>query len=234
MNENILKDILAEVCDEEIAELNKFPPFKPSLRHRYAMMCIFSSFDKTLRKGKPPRASSAQRRPLRLSTRLIILIAIIVCAALLTGAIFIYVSKSFHGPIYEDNTQLFPIDTENGLETIEYEYYLPDLPEEFEMVNHGVSSFYVFTEYKTELSKHTIAFSQWVKEDYFPHYNTEDHDFEEIEINGHKGIFIYFSEPEHIRSIVVWDNEDYILELAGDLPKNNLIILAKSAKVLES
>ena len=154
MNENILKEVLAEICEEEIAELNKFPPFKPSLRHRYAMMCIFSSFEKRLRQtnGNPPRASAAKRRPSRLSTRLVILIAIIVCAALLTGAILVYVSKSFHGPINEDNTQLFPINTENCPTTIEYEYYLPDLPEGFEMVAHyNISSFNVYTEYKNDI-----------------------------------------------------------------------------------
>ena len=236
MNENILKEVLAEICEEEIAELNKFPPFKPSLRHRYAMMCIFSSFEKRLRQtnGNPPQASAAHRRPSRLSTRLVILIAIIVCAALLTGAILVYVSKSFHGPINEDNTQLFPINTENCPTTIEYEYYLHDLPEGFEMVGHTSFSFDACTEYKDELSGLAIAFSQHTKEKYSPYFNTEEHDFEEIEINGHEGICINFSDHDNVRSIVIWDNNDYIFELEGDLPKNELIELAKSAKVKDN
>lgn len=40
MNEKELKDILAEICEEEITELNKFPPFKTSLRHKLAMKQI--------------------------------------------------------------------------------------------------------------------------------------------------------------------------------------------------
>lgn len=235
MNENILKEVLAEICEEEIAELNKFPPFKPSLRHRYAMMCIFSSFEKRLRQtnGKQPQASAAHRRPSRLSTRLVILIAIIVCAALLTGAILVYVSKSFHGPINEDNTQLFPINTENCPTTIEYEYYLPDLPEGFEMVNQDISSYRIYNLYENTVTGQVITFSQYTKKIYKKHYNTEDHDFDEIEINGHEGIFIYFREIENARSLVIWDNDDYIFELEGDLPKNNLLNLAKSAKKLE-
>lgn len=46
MNESYLKGILAEICEEEIAELNKFPPFKPSLRHRLAMKRIFALYEK--------------------------------------------------------------------------------------------------------------------------------------------------------------------------------------------
>lgn len=236
MNENILREILAEICEEEIAQLNKFPPFKPSLRHRYAMMLIFSSFEKKSRQtnGKQPRASSEYRRPSRLSTRLVILIAVIVCAALLTGAILVFVSKSFHGTVHEDNTQLFPINMENGLETIEYEYYLPVLPEGFEMVEHDLSSAHVFTKYTNELSGQIIMFSQCIKELYSPHYNTEDNNFEEIMINDHEAIIIYFNGLESVRSVVIWDNDDYIFELEGNLSKSELADLAKSAKILES
>ena len=236
MNENILRDILAEICAEEISELNKFPPFKPSLRHRYAMARIFSSFEKKSSKtsGKQPWASSEYRRPSRLSTRIVILIAVIVCAALLTGAILVYISKSFHGTVHEDNTQLFPINMENGLETIEYEYYLPVLPEGFEMVGHDFSPAHVYTEYTNELSGKTIILSQYTKIIYKKHYNTEDNNFEKIEINGCEGICIDSSNNEQLRAVLIWDNEDYILELAGDLSKNELINLAKSAKVLES
>lgn len=235
MNEKIFIEILAEVCDEEIAELNKFPPFKPSLRHRYAMMLIFSSFAKKSRQmtGEHRRASAAKRRPSRLSTKLIILIAVIVCAALLTGAILIYISNSFRGTVNEDNTRLFPINTENCPTTIEYEYYLPVLPEGFEMVDHEVSSVDVFTEYKDAQTGQVIALTQRTKEKYSRHLNTEDNNFEEVEVNGHKGIYIYFSDAEHIRSIVIWDNGDYIFELEGDLPKNDIINLAKNAKILE-
>lgn len=236
MNEEIFIEVLAEVCDEEIAELNKFPPFKPSLRHRYAMMLIFSSFAKRSRRmtDERRRASAAKRRPSRLSTKLIILIAVIVCAALLTGAILIYISNSFRGTVNEDNTRLFPINTENCPTTIEYEYYLPVLPDGFEMVNHDVSSVYIFTEYKNAQTGQIIALAQRTKEKYSRRLNTEDNNFEEIEVNGHKGIYIYFSDVEHIRSIVIWDNDDYIFELEGDLPKNELLDLAKSTKVIEN
>lgn len=235
MSENIFKDILAEICEEEIAELNKLPPFKPSLRHKYAMMLIFSSFEKMTRRAaaKPPRASSAHSRPSRVSTRLVILIAVILCAALLAGFILVYVSKSFSGPVNEDNTQLFAINTENCPETIEYEYYLPELPEGFEMMYHSLSSFDVYTNYKNELTGKTIMLYQSTKNIYERHFNTEGYEFEDIEINNHEGVFIDRFDSEYTTFIIIWDNGDYILELIGNLPKNDLINLAKSAKILE-
>lgn len=65
------------------------------------------------------------------------------------------------------------------------------------------------------------------------HYNTEGQDFEEININGHYGVCLYFDLQSYIYAGVVWDSEDYILELSGDLTKKELIDLAKTAKVFK-
>lgn len=236
MNESDFKGILAEICAEEIAELNKFPPFKPSLRHRLAMKRIFALFEKNTRKSASVPASNLtlSSTHLRVGRRLLILFAVIVCAALLTGFIAVYVSKNFHGTVYNDNTQLFAVNTENCPTTIEYEYYLPNLPNGFEMVEHDSLSYEVYILYENTSSGQVITLSQYTKEKFTPHYNTEHNNFEEIVINNHHGIFIDFSDNEHFGSIVVWDNGDYILEMIGDLSKNHLVNLAESAKVLEN
>lgn len=236
MNENDFKEILAEICDEEIAELNKIPPFKPSLRHRLAMKRIFAAFEKNLRKAEtvPEPILTMQNTHKSLSTRLMIIIAAIVCAALLTGAVTVYFSKSFHGTVFPDNTQLFAVDTENCLTTIEYRYYLPKLPEGFELVEYSPTRTDVYSRYENELLGQDIRISQYTKDSFFPHYNTEYHDFEEIEINGHNGLCLDFSDSEHYSSLIVWDNEDYILEISGDISKNDAIILAKSTEIFKN
>lgn len=236
MNESDFKGILAEICAEEIAELNKFPPFKTSLRHRFAMKRIFALYEKKthITASNPPIVLTPQSRHLRSSKRLIIFFAVIICAALLTGFMLVYFSKDFHGTVYNDNTQLFAINTENCPITIEYEYYLSDLPDGFEMVEHDSSSYEVYILYENTLSGQVITLSQYTKEKFTPHYNTEHDNFEEIEFNDQQGIFIDLSNNEHFGSIVVWDHGDYILEIIGDLPKNRLVNLAESAKVLEN
>lgn len=236
MNESDFKDILAEICEEEIAELNKFPPFKPSLHYRLAMKRIFALYEKKthMATSNPPMILTPQSKHWHLSKRLIILFAVIICAALLTGFMLVYFSKNFHGTVYNDNTQLFAVNTENCPTTIEYEYYLFDLPNGFEMVEHDSLSFDVYTLFENTSSGQVITLSQCTKKEFAPHYNTEYHDFEKVEINGHEGVCINLSDSDYFRSIVVWDNDDYILELVGDLPKDILLNLAKSAKVLEN
>ncbi len=236
MNERDFKDILAEICAEEIAELNMFPPFKPSLRHRLTMKRIFALYEKKthMATSNPPMVLIPQSKHLHLSKKLIILFAVIICAALLTGFMLVYFSKDFHGTVYNDNTQLFAINTENCPITIEYEYYLSNLPDGFEMVEHDSLSFYVYTLYENTSSGQVITFSQYTKEKFTPHYNTEHDNFEEIEFNGNNGVCLDFSDDEHFRSVVIWDNGDYILEIIGNLPKSRLIDLVESTKVLEN
>lgn len=126
------------------------------------------------------------------------------------------------------------INTENCPTTIEYEYYLPVLPNGFEMVEHGSLSFTVYTKYKNNMSGQEIVLSQCTKKTYDPHFDNEHHVFEEIEINSHSGLCMDLSDNEHFGAIVVWDNDDYILEIDSNLSKNDLLDLAKSAKVLEN
>ncbi|MCM1062205.1 MAG: DUF4367 domain-containing protein [Eubacterium sp.] len=236
MNESDFKDILAEICEEEIAELNKLSPFKPSLHHRLAMKRIFALYEKKTHVTaiNSPMFLTSQSKHLRLSKRLMIIFAVIICAALLTGFMLVYFSKNFYGTVYNDNTQLFAVNTENCPITIEYEYYISDLPDGFEMVEHDTSSFDVYTLYENTSTGQCITFSQYVKQKFSPHYNTEHHDLVSVEINGDEGLCIDFSDNKHNMVILVWDNGDYILEIDGDLSKNSAVNLAKSTEILES
>lgn len=235
MNENDFKAILAEICDEEIFELNKFPPFKTSLRHKLAMRKIFADFNKITRKVANTCENKllSQHAPLSLRKRLIIALAMIICAALMTGFIAVYVSRNFHGKVYSDNTNLFAVDTENCLITIEYEYYLPELINGFEIVEHVQTQTDVYTRYENTSTCQDVTLIQCTKNCFDTHYNTEYHDFEEIEINGHNGVCLDLSNDECDGSILVWDNGDYILELYGNLSKSELVDLAINTKVLD-
>ena len=173
MNESDFKDILAEICEEEIAELNEFPPFKPSLRHRLAMKHMFALFEKNSLSisNASQEVTALKGSHLSLRKRLIIIFVLIICAALLTGFIYGYVFGNFRGTVYNDNTQLFVINTENCPETIEYEYYLPILPNGFEMVEHDSLSFSVYTKYRNSISGQEIVLSQCTKKMFDPHYS---------------------------------------------------------------
>lgn len=238
MNENILKRILQEISDEEISEYRRQLSFKTSLRHRLAMKRIFARFEKNARRvpavtAPCPDFPFTHVRPAR---KLIVLFAIIACAALLTGFMAVcrlFASNNFRGDIFSNHTKLWVADAESCPTTIEHIYYLSELPEGFEMVEQTTTSFDVDTAYENERLGH-IVFSQYVKSSFNICYNTEHHDIEEIEINGHSGLCIDFSDDKHNFSLIAWDNGDYILEISGGLSKNDAIILAKSAEILNN
>lgn len=225
MNENILNSILAEICDEETAILDKLPSFKLSLRHRIAMERLFGRYEKNLRRGIPKFHCGR----LSLRTRVLIIVAAIICAALMLGFTSVYFSKCFHGTVYADNTRISAANTEKCPATIEYTYCLSDLPEGFEMVEQDSTYFQNYTEYRN-LSGQTIVILQSTKKDFGGHFNTEHNTFEEIEVNGKYGFYL----PNCNGGVIVWDNGDYILEITGNFNKDELLNLAKSAKVLRA
>ncbi|MGN0682961.1 MAG: DUF4367 domain-containing protein, partial [Oscillospiraceae bacterium] len=76
---------------------------------------------------------------------------------------------------------------------------------------------------------------QFVKTDFSPiHFNTEKCDFQEVDINGHCALLLDYSSIGEKFSGVIWDNGDYVIELCGNLSKNQIIDLAKSTKIYEN
>lgn len=239
MNENILKRILQEISDEEISEYCRQLSFKTSLRHRLAMKRIFARFEKNARRvpAVPAPCPDFPVTHVRPARKLIVLFAIIAFAALLTGFMAVcrfFASNNFRGDILSDHTKLWVADAESCPATIEHIYYLSELPEGFEMVEQTTTSFDVDTAYENEQLGQYIVFSQYVKSSFNICYNTEHHYLEEIEVNGHSGLCIDFSDDKHNYSLIAWDNGDYILEISGDFDKISALILAKSAEILKN
>lgn len=240
MNENILKDILLEVHKIECGVGDDLPDYKPSLRHRFAMKRIFARFDKNTRKLKNTRstveAPTIERRTRRYSIKQRILIAtlIIILMAFLVGcasAIVKFVSEHFNGKVNEDNTQLFVINLDNCPQTIEYQYALTNIPEGFELTKTISSPTNVYTLYSNNATGQVITLEQCVKTHFSPHYNTEKNTFEEININGTNVLFLDLSSNKRNNSILIWDNEDYIIEISADLDKNRAMNLLNIAKI---
>lgn len=242
MNDNILKDILFEVHTIECGIIDGLPDCKPSLRHRLAMKRIFARFDRNTRKLRNAEAPTTERRTKKYSIRQRILIAmlIIILAAFLAGcvnAIVKFVSARFYGEVYKDNTQLFAYDLENCPDMIEEQYVLTNVPEGFELIETVPSpismplAISIYMRYFNNSTGQDIIFIQWVKEAFDPHYSTEKNSFEEIEINGTTGLYIDFSTEDKNYSTIIWDNGDYIIEIAGAFDKNGIIDLADITKL---
>lgn len=237
MNEAVFKQILEEIMEEELAEFDNVPAWKPSLKHRLAMRRIFARYERNVRRLKKERVvqpEPAIRRPLtfrRLGKRLTVVLIVIFLAVLTGCAVAVFISKSFHGVVYKDNTHLFAVDIENSPAKIEYKYALASIPEGFEMTETDATPFDCYTRYKNKQTGQGITLRQWVKAKFDPHYNTEHHQLEDITVNGREGMCIDFSGEAFSHTVVVWDNGDYIIEISADLDKVDTINLSKINKL---
>ncbi len=235
MNESVLRSLLEESVKREWSKYGSVPEHVFSNKHNRAMKRIFKLYEKNTIQFRSSSISGAKPH-IRFTRKSILTAFIIVLLALLAGCAAAYfISQHFHGYVHSDNTEIFPINTENCPTVIEEKYYLSELPEEYEIVDSSSSPFYETIIFKNNLTGQMISFGQDVKSSYGPaHLNTERHEIEEVEINGHCGLCVDFSDSEHNGSLAIWDNGKYILELSGDLSKKELLDLAKSAKVCEN
>ncbi len=236
MNENVFRQLLGEMIESEFAEFDNPPEWKFSLKHRLAMKRIFTRYErnvqnlkeKTIERTTPTEQHYTYRS---FKQRLLIALCVVLLLTFLVGWIVVFVSKDFHGTVYEDNTLLSPVNLENAPQIIEYTYTLSSVPDGFELIETVPSPTNVYTKYKNNLTNQTIAFSQWVKSHYTPHINTEEHHtLEEIEINGSTGLYVDFSKKTYNHSLLIWDNGDYIIEVSADLDKKAAIELLKINK----
>lgn len=235
MNEDIFKEILAKVEECEFAEYDNTPEHKFSLKHRIAMKRIFARFERNVREIQKKELVKTQQvdeyKPkFSLQQRLLLVMIIIILMTFLVGWVVVFVSDRFHGTVYRDNTQLTAAKLENCPQKIEYKYALANIPEGFEIIETNSSVIHVYTLYMNNSTKQTIALRQWVKSEFDPHYNTEHHVIEEVSANGLSGLCVDFSDDENSHSLVVWDNEDYILEIWADFDKDFAIKLSNFNK----
>ncbi len=75
-----------------------------------------------------------------------------------------------------------------------------------------------------------IYFMQYLKKSYHHSINTEGAEIQIIDINGHEAI--YFIDNNDYCNII-WDNGDYIIDLASNIGENILIDIAKSVQKVE-
>ncbi len=128
-------------------------------------------------------------------------------------------------------TLLFVTDLENCHQTIEYQYALAYIPEGFELIETISFPTNVYTLYSNGLTGQVIILKQWVKTHFSLHYNTEENTFEEIKINDTAVLFIDLSNESRNCSVLIWDNEDYIIEISANFDKNRTKDLLNIAKL---
>lgn len=232
MSESVLKSILEESARLEWVKYENAQEHVFSKKHERKMKHVFKLFERNDCKLKPYIGSRPHYHFRFTKRNIIVLLAVIFLAALAGCGVTYFTSKNFYGKVNADNTELFVINTENCPSTIEDKYYLPCLPDGYEVLGTDSTPFYEWISYENPATEQTLTFCQFAKASFdSTHYDTENQKFQEININGHSGLCLDYSSQGYNYAVIVWDNGDYILELYGETSKNELYDLAKTAKV---
>lgn len=228
MGECVFDIILQEWAESEWEEYADAPGFKTSKKHDRAMKRIFKLYDKNTRHLRPQ--SEIGIRAIR---RRIMVALIVIILAVMTGFTTAYfISRSFRGEVHSANTELFSINMDNCPTVIEDKYYLSKLPEGFEEDKSDSTPFYEFVSYENMQTGQTILFEQWVKSEFDSmRFNNEKVELVEVEIKGYNGFILEYGDYIDYCDLI-WDNEDYLLHISSNLPKNELLILAENTKLL--
>ena len=103
-NTYTIEELINGYYDQEFSRVSVEPVPKFSIKHRIKMKRAFNLYQK---KAKPlSMVSSNEKREMSLRKRVIIAVMVIVFMVIATGFVIAFISKSFRGTVYNDNTQL--------------------------------------------------------------------------------------------------------------------------------
>lgn len=223
-------DLMSIYYEREFASVDDAVLSGFSAKHNRKMKKAFDVFAKNRAQLYTGSTAKYTKRPLSLRKRLIIAAIIIVFLAFITGGVIAFISDSFRGTVYNDHTYIFSFDIGDSPSTIEEQYTLSIAPRGYELYEVVTSDCSISTEYRDSVD-HSFVFTQTVKSEYNSYINTDGFTIEEVIINGCDGLCVEFARETGTSTLVIWDGEDYILELHGNFAKEELINLANSNEI---
>ena len=231
MNKNYsVGDLMAMYYENEFSAIEEIALPKFSARHNRKMKKAFDVFTKRQTSVYNQPVSTTAKRPLNIRKRILIAAIIIICLAVLKGCVIAFISNIFRGTVYNDNTYLFAFNIGDSPTVIEEEYTLSVVPEGYDLYKSSSSAIQQFAIYRNDDNKELI-FKQTVKSEYNSHVNTEGYLIEEIDINNYDAICVEYERTTGISSAVIWNSDEYILELYGNFAKEELIYLANCNEI---
>lgn len=161
-----------------------------------------------------------------------IVVTVIIALSVLTMSVGAFRNAFFHflTEVFPTHTTVRSSETASAPTDFRDVYELAEIPEGFELAYKSklaVETVYLHQRYAK--GDQYIILDQWIKSEYDVDINTEQSDAKPIEINGFEGFILNIG----VDCMIVWDNGDYILEVAANIGKDALISLAESVKKVE-
>lgn len=229
MNEFELSEIFDAAYEREFAVFDDAPEHKFSFRHRRKMQKILFPEAEQI-----PSGNRIVKRKISLK-RSTLVVALLIFLALIAGAVSVFRIAGFSGTVNDGIIHLFTTNDATAPSVIEKRYDLTKLPEDFKFYERAgdEGEEWLHRVYINRSDNTRLTFNQKTKAMFAAHYpDTENRKFEEVDINGNKG-YLWRDGNDiygHTMKTLVWDNGEYIFELHGEISKNMLLNLARSAK----
>ncbi len=220
MNDYTLAEVFNIVYSREFAKFDNPPKHHFSRRHRKAMREILYPRSKSF-------AADNCHIPLKKRVLVVLMLILLSAFGIAAGAAAI---RGFARQEYRDHTELFQVNADNCPKTIEDVYYLPVIPKEYELYKQIFDSGWVNLSYIDYSTNKTLLFDQYVKDVFHIGFDNERGNLEEISVNGKYALYYNGGSL----GIIIWDNEDYIMQISGDFSEDELIALAGSVEIKKS
>lgn len=173
-NSYTIGDLFSMYYENEFSSVDDIELSDFSAKHKRKIKKAFRIFDRNKAMYCNAYSMSKVQRSLSLRKRKLIVVSL----AVATGCVVAFVTNSFRGTVYSDNTHVFAFDSDDGPDTIEQVYQLKSLSDNYKIYNKDNRDKYSFTIYKNDNKE--LVFTQTVKSEFNPHINTENYTFEEI------------------------------------------------------
>ena len=216
MDENILSEVFDDVYRQEFSEFDNTPRHFFSLRHRKAVKGMLYPQAETY--------TASRRIPIKKRLLIALLVILLSAIGLAAGAA---VSRSFLFKERNEFTFMTAAVDQNAPSMFDNYYYLPDVPQGSELYNQQRGLTNAYSAYKDGFGRFFFI-GQTAKDCFEVIYETDGWFIEEIKVNERPAV--YFTE-DGLNGTVIWDNEDCILEVGGELSKDELIALAESVEL---
>ena len=239
MSESIFTSIMEEWADSKWESYANAPEFTTSKKHDRAMRRIFKRYERNARKLRP---HSDER--IRITHKRIMVLILVIILAVLAGCSFVYAKRTLYiaPPDAKGFTKVWSLHREDTPTYLEHPYCLPELPAGFEITDTRVyrtiegpepKDMHIY--YENKQTGRRLELHQYTRSEDIPmSYDTKERELIEVDINGYSGVFMDTTDDVRTVSHVCWDDGNYIIIMRGEMPKNELLDLAKSAKLLEN
>lgn len=226
-NSFTIEDVLSGYYEREFSETEILD--LPKFSHSYSRK-IKRCFDLFEKNSVKMIETPHNGNKISFRRKILFAVIIVILLAFITGAAyFYYIVPGFKGKIYSDKTYIFAVDTENCPQSIKYILCIDEVYEGYQLSEKFVSDCFAYFNYNNDMQK-SFVLQQYTKKEYSCYFGYNRSDMEEIKVNDFNGFYYHYDYNGIERTILFWDNGDYIFSISALMDAENALEIAENLK----